>query len=155
MMYENTTVHGSWINVKNITQLSQKHGRRIVLDFTMAMPHSGVYAQDVSVSMILDLPQLIRKQGLREYQIGASVISPSVNILCASMTSDDLTPIVYDRWPNSRLNTSTWPLNHSLPDPSAWRNETSVDNIFGWGERYGRTQRPIFAKVPIRYKYSL
>lgn len=67
------------------------------------------------------------------------------------MTLDDLTPIVYDRWPNARLNTSKWPENHSLPDLSAWRNETSVDDIFGWGERYGRTRRPIFAKVPIRY----
>lgn len=65
-MYDNITVHGSWINVKNITQLSQKHGSRIVLDLTMAMPHPGVFAaardpvnqimqpQDVSVSMILD-----------------------------------------------------------------------------------------------------
>lgn len=67
------------------------------------------------------------------------------------MTLDDLTPIVYDRWPNARLNTSTWPENHSLPDPSAWPNKTSVDDIFGWGERYGRTRRPIFAKVPTRY----
>lgn len=67
------------------------------------------------------------------------------------MTLDDLTPTVYDRWPNARLNTSTWPLNHALPDPSAWRNETSVDSIFDWGERYGRTRRPIFAKVPIPY----
>lgn len=67
------------------------------------------------------------------------------------MTLDDLTPIVYDRWPNARLNTSKWPENHSLPDPSSWRNKTSVDDIFGWGERYGRTRRPIFAKVPTRY----
>lgn len=67
------------------------------------------------------------------------------------MTLDDLTPIVYNRWPNASLNTSTWPHNHSLPDPSTWRNKTSVDDIFGWGEQFGRTRRPIFAKVPIPY----
>lgn len=65
--------------------------------------------------------------------------------------NEPLSVTVYDRWPNARLNTSTWPLNHSLPNPSAWRNETSVDDIFGWGERYGRTRRPIFAKVPVPY----
>lgn len=65
MMYDNITIHGSWINVKNVTQLSQKYGSRIVLDSTMAMPHPGIFAaardpvnnimqpQDVSVSMIL------------------------------------------------------------------------------------------------------
>lgn len=107
--------------------------------------------------MAFSPPQLIRLQGLGEYQIRVSVISPSVNILCASMTLDDLTPTLNDRWPNARLNTSTWPLNHALPDPSAWRNETSVDNISGWGERYGRTRRPIFAKVLYQYHtvYSL
>lgn len=65
MMYDNIIIHSSWINVKNITQLSQKHGSRIVLDSTMAMPHPRDFAaardpvnkimqpQDASVSMNL------------------------------------------------------------------------------------------------------
>jgi hypothetical protein len=44
ILYDNTTVQGSWINVQNMTELSAKHGSRIVNNVSMAMPHSGVFA---------------------------------------------------------------------------------------------------------------
>ena len=43
MMYDNTTVQGSWINIANMSDDSTKFGR-IVNNVTMAMPHSGVVA---------------------------------------------------------------------------------------------------------------
>ena len=43
MLYDNTTVQGSWISVSDMTAVSRKYGR-IVNNVTMAMPHSGVFA---------------------------------------------------------------------------------------------------------------
>ena len=43
MMYDNTTVEGSWINKQNMTQVSIDHGR-IINNISMAMPHTGVFA---------------------------------------------------------------------------------------------------------------
>ena len=43
MIYDNTTVQGSWINTQNMTEVSQKFGR-IVNNVSMAMPHAGVIA---------------------------------------------------------------------------------------------------------------
>lgn len=44
MMYDNTTVQGSWINVENMTEVSARFGSRIINNVSMAMPHSGVFA---------------------------------------------------------------------------------------------------------------
>ena len=44
LFYENTTIEGSWINVENMTELSDTHGGRIINNITMAMPHVGVFA---------------------------------------------------------------------------------------------------------------
>lgn len=44
MLYDNTTIKGSWVNLvpeQNMTSLFQKH-KRIVNNITMAMPHPGV-----------------------------------------------------------------------------------------------------------------
>ena len=47
MMYDNTTIEGSWIAVQNMTEISKKHSpsnySRIVVNITMAMPHAGVF----------------------------------------------------------------------------------------------------------------
>ena len=43
MLYDNTTLKGSWINVQNMTNLSEQY-QRIVNNVTMAMPHAGVVA---------------------------------------------------------------------------------------------------------------
>lgn len=47
MLYDNTTVHGSWVNVQNMTEVSQRFNRTIN-NISMAMPHPGVVtaAQD-------------------------------------------------------------------------------------------------------------
>lgn len=41
MLYDNTTVKGTWTEVTNMTELSQKW-KRTVNNVTMAMPHSGI-----------------------------------------------------------------------------------------------------------------
>jgi hypothetical protein len=43
LLYDNTTVTGSWINNLNMTEVSARYGR-IINNITMAMPHAGVFA---------------------------------------------------------------------------------------------------------------
>ena len=43
LMYDNTTVTGSWLGSTNMTEVSKQYGR-IINNITMAMPHSGVFA---------------------------------------------------------------------------------------------------------------
>ena len=43
MLYDNTTLKGSWTNVQNMSLLSQQY-QRSVYNVTMAMPHAGVVA---------------------------------------------------------------------------------------------------------------
>lgn len=43
ILYDNTTVIGSWIQIQNMTEVSLNHSR-IINNVTMAMPHSGVFA---------------------------------------------------------------------------------------------------------------
>ena len=46
MLYDNTTIQGSWISIYNTTELSQYYSTsnfsRVVTNVTMAMPHAGV-----------------------------------------------------------------------------------------------------------------
>lgn len=43
MFYDNTTLQGSWMNVQNMSLLSEQY-QRTVQNVTMAMPHIGVVA---------------------------------------------------------------------------------------------------------------
>ena len=47
MLYDNTTIEGTWIAVQNMTEISRKHSpsnySRVVTNITMAMPHAGVF----------------------------------------------------------------------------------------------------------------
>ena len=43
MLYDNTTVKGSWVDVLNMTVNSQNHGR-IINNVSLAFPHPGVAA---------------------------------------------------------------------------------------------------------------
>ena len=68
MLYDNTTVKGSWVDVWNMTDISNKHGR-IVNNVSLAFPHPGVAAaaQDAR-NKILQPAEL----GVRYCQISAS-----------------------------------------------------------------------------------
>ena len=43
MVFDNTTVQGSWIHIEDMTTTSNRYGR-IVNNITMAMPHAGIVA---------------------------------------------------------------------------------------------------------------
>ncbi|MCJ1405122.1 hypothetical protein MMC11_008348 [Xylographa trunciseda] len=153
MLYDNTTVQGSWISTnQTMREVSERYGR-IVNNVTMAMPHSGVFGAS-------QLPQngILQPQdfsGLGQFFMGASVPSPAVNVLCVGMSSAEVAPLVYEKWPGALpLNPSTWPLDYDLPTAPDWLNSTAVDDIFEFGERYNR-RPPIFPKYPTKYNTIL
>jgi hypothetical protein len=91
------------------------------------------------------------------YQLQASVPSPAVNVLCAQMTKQELSPIVYTEWNNNTLNATQWPTGAQLAfyQPGntvngTYLNKTVVDDIFEWGPKY-LTSPPVFPKLPLAY----
>lgn len=159
LMYDNTTVHGSWVNYQNMTELSLQNGGRIINNISLAMPHAGVFA--AAREPINNIMQPQDLMGLGEYHIRASVPSPVVNILCVGMTQDELEPIIWTAWPNGTksngdgkvVNATLWPDQYSIP--ATFSNATAVDDIFGFGlEKYGRAP-PVFPKYPIAFNTIL
>jgi hypothetical protein len=155
MMYDNTTVTGSWVftEFSDVTAAYAKYGR-VVNNVTLSMPHAGVFAaarhQDNSILQPDDLG------GIGQYVLQASVPSPSVNVLCANAMESELEPIIWAKFPNSNM---TQPhLAYNVSPPPDWQktvlyaegkpylNSTALDDIFQWGEKYTR-QPPIFPMV--------
>lgn len=158
MLYDNTTVEGSWIEQMNMTQLSDQFGR-VVNNVTMAMPLSAVFGAARDARNDILQPQDL--QGLGEYFLEASVPSPSVNVLCASMTKAELAPMVVTLWPGFNTtnngtapNASNYPADYKMPFYPDWLNDTAVDDLFGFGKKYGR-RMPIFPKVPLPFNTVL
>ncbi|KAI9730134.1 MAG: hypothetical protein M1834_006127 [Cirrosporium novae-zelandiae] len=153
LMYDNTTVKGSWIDVVNITEVSQKHGR-LINNVTLAMPHSNVYTAAQNERNGIMQPDDLGGAG--EYHLIASVPSPSVNVLCAGMTADELAPLIYTAWngTNHTFNDTTWVSSppSNLPSLGHWFNSTVVDDLFGFGNiSKGGQNPPIFPKVPLPF----
>lgn len=59
--------------------------------------------------------QLTNFQGEGQYDIHASVSSPTVNVLCSSMTEEELNPVVYTLWPSTKTS------RHGGNDMAGWR----------------------------------
>jgi hypothetical protein len=133
-LFDNTSVTGSWIEEVDMNNVSHYYNR-MVNNVTMAMPHANVFAAVRNpLNSILQPEDL---NGLGEYYITASVPSPAVNVLCATLTKDELEPITYESWNNgkNRLNVTTWPWYHNLPDDEHC-NATlggKLDELFNFG----------------------
>jgi len=163
MLYDNTTVQGSWVmaNLSNITVNNERFAR-VVNNVTMSMPHAGVYAAARDSKNNIMQPSEL--DGVGGYSIRASVVSPAVNVLCVNMAKDELAPLVYTEWPNANLTNSTQIPGQLIPVDSVgwikdipvlgsngtWLNSTVVDEIFRWGEKYQR-RPPVFEMVSISY----
>lgn len=156
MLFDNTTVTGSWVaaNSSNMAAAYEKY-QRIVNNVTLSMPHAGLFAAAREAKNNILQPEEL--EGLGEYRIEASVISPSVNVLCANMNKSAVAPLIYTTWPNAKVtNTSSMPgqelawsgYKHEiqlLPNQS-YLNSTDMDDIFEWGPKYSR-QPPVFPMV--------
>ncbi|KAG6024121.1 hypothetical protein E4U19_003959 [Claviceps sp. Clav32 group G5] len=155
LLYENITMTATWIDTDygNVTASFEQYGR-IVNNVTMAMPHPGVYAAATAPEN--NIMQPVEMAGVGEYKIMAGVVSPTVNVMCVNMDTEDLAPIVYTEWPNSNLSrshTDEWldsvpPILG--PGKSENFNRTVVDEIFRWGPKFKR-RPPVFPLLPIPY----
>ena len=61
--------------------------------------------------------------------------------------------MVFKMWPNANdtsTNIESFPIGFNLPTYPGWGNKTSVDDVFGFGEDYGR-RHPVFPKLPMPY----
>lgn len=119
----------------------------------MSMPHAGVVSAAHDTKNGILQPQDL--EGLGEYSIRASVVSPSVNVLCVNMEASELEPLIYVTWPNA--NTTQTPDNQTMPwsgyqgdvqplPGQTYLNSTAVDDIFEWGADFQR-QPPVFPMV--------
>lgn len=73
------------------------------------------------------------------------------------MSKEDLAPMVYTEWPYPKdkvMNVTGWPDDFNITATPSWLNKTAVDDVFGFGEKYGR-RHPVFPKYPIAYNTIL
>ncbi|KAI0908597.1 hypothetical protein F4823DRAFT_486009 [Ustulina deusta] len=157
ILYDNTTMDSQWIETESGDMPANFNAhQRIINNVTLALPHAGVYAAATDpINGILQPSELL---GIGEYSIRASVVSPVINVLCVNMNGEELAPLVYTRWPHARLaqtalhgqliGVSDWQNDVPVDGPNEWLNHTVVDDIFKWGEKYGR-QPPAFQLYPI------
>lgn len=154
LIYNNVTLRGTWIETENsdMAKNMEKY-KRIVNNVTMAMPHPGVHTAATHENNGILQPNDLN--GVGEYIVQASVVSPAVNVLCVNMNEEEVKPLVYALWPNaSVVNASAeikepkfgWDKNLTVKYPD-FGNRTVVDDIFQWGPKYGR-RPPIFSQTP-------
>ena len=101
--------------------------------------------------------------GVGEYKLAASAVSPALNVLCVAMTEEELAPLVYTKWPNANLTDAEnpgektgweqWESEVPAPSDDEWvngtvLNSTVVDDIFRWGKEYQR-RPPVFQRVSV------
>ncbi|KAI4724334.1 hypothetical protein E4T49_07930 [Aureobasidium sp. EXF-10728] len=152
LLYANTTVAGSWVEIVDVGHNYQRYGR-IINNITLAMPHAGVPAAAHDERNGIIQPQSQDKQA--GYNLQASVPSPAVNVMCVNMNATELAPIVYTAWGNT-LNTTLWSTGAGIGwyGPGNYLNKTVVDEIFHWGAKY-RVSPPVFATYPTNHSTLL
>lgn len=155
ILYDNTTVYSTWIDGEFSNPVKQFNStKRIINNVTLAMPHAGVYA--AATDPINGILQPNDLSGVGEYQIRASVASPSVNVMCVNIAGPDLAPLVYTTWPDANTDSTDvpgqkigfedWQDDVPTISDNEWLNSTVVDDVFLWGEKHGR-RPPVFQLV--------
>ena len=91
-LWDNTTVTGSWIEIKDTEKLSKKH-KRMINNITMAMPHGGIPGAAMDAKNKIQQPKDASGEG--KYNLEATVPSPAVNVLCVGMNKSEISPLVY------------------------------------------------------------
>ena len=157
VLFDNTTIEGSWIHPVDMHDASIRFGRTID-NRTMALPHSGIFeipqipknnmlsqaSSDVGSRHSTSCSILTFIKGFGEVTIDASVVSPALNVLCVNASRKELASIVYEEFQDGiQLNTTTWPVNSTIP--SDFQNRTDLDDLFGFGSA---RPPPVFPKYP-------
>lgn len=155
---KNTEVEGLWLPSEDMASASKKH-KRLINNVTLVFPHANVYNAAHRPVNHLRQPSDF-DGGMGHYTLRATVAAPMLNVMCAGVTDDEISPLVFDRWPEHSKWTKTheWlldpdiPPNASIPIYPNYPNKTMIDDIFHWGPKYGpHSYPPIFPKTPITY----
>lgn len=151
-----TTVIAPWVGNKlnHTAVFTDENTGAIVNNVSIAFPHAGVVT--AAKDPLNDIPQPEDFDGVGRYTINASAVSPVLHSLCATVSEEQIAPLVFSTWnlTDEPLNQTTWPaqLSFSESRPSPYLNGTELDDIFGWGEKYGDyAWPPIFMKLPEDY----
>lgn len=159
LLYDNTTMEAAWIetHASDVERSFEEHSR-IVNNVTMAMPHPGVYG--AATSKINGILQPDDLAGVGEYKLRAGVVAPSINVMCVSMSAEELEPLVFTEWPDidedddieetgvgdQVMAAEGWEDMVPVWAEDEYLNSTDVDDIFKWGEDYDR-RPPVFPGV--------
>lgn len=85
------------------------------------------------------------------YFLEASVVSPTMHTLCARASEEELTPLIYAKWPGIHIDQNftfqNWPQAYNLSTFDDLNRSTVMDDIFEMGTKYQR-QPPVFPKYP-------
>lgn len=156
MLFDNTTVTGRWVftDSSNMTAAYANHSR-IINNVTLSMPHAGIFAAARDSKNGILQPEDL--DGLGEYSVRASVVSPSVNVLCVNTNKTELDPLIYTSWRYANTTNNSDVTGQKMAAPGYlnelqlapgedFLNSTVLDDIFEWGQKYGR-QPPLFPMV--------
>lgn len=153
---DNTTITAPWILRDSPATLYKDTGI-IVNNVSLAFPHVGVAAaaQD-AINGIIQPSDL---NGIGLYNVRASVPSPIIHVLCATVAEELLYPILDRDWLLVYEATAGVELQN-YSDPYRYVDGTSeasvLHEIFGWGEQYGtHNWPPVFSRIPGVYNTLL
>jgi hypothetical protein len=154
LLYENTTVTAQWIDIVDTTETSRYHGR-VINNVSLAMPHAGVFAAARDPGNGILQPEELDSEGT--YTLEASVPTPVMKVLCANLNREELAPLVFQTWTDEVVNATTW-TPEKLMARATTRNNTVVDDIFGWTKEDNETMLdypPVFSKFPLPFNTIL
>lgn len=149
-LFNDTTVIAPWIHNTAPVHSDSKTGI-IVNNVSLAYPHTGVISAATDPSNMISQPKDL--DGVGRYTINASVPSPVLHSLCATVSEDHIAPLIFKKWDISPVdvNHDNWPvqyLNH-IESLRPYRRGTPLDDIFEWGRKYGEfAWPPVFMDLP-------
>ena len=146
-----TTVIAPWVGSEHDAAFLYPDTGIIVNNVSLAFPHTGVATAARDSNNSIAQPEDL--DGVGRYTINASVTSPLLHSLCATVSEKHLAPLIFEKWnlTNETLNHTTWPaqLKFSRAHPSPYLGGTDLDDIFEWGEKYGDyAWPPVFMRLP-------
>ena len=147
-----TTVIAPWLGLDHTAAYVYPGTDIIVNNVSLAFPHTGV-ATAARNGRLNSIAQPEDLDGVGRYTINASVASPLLHSLCATVSEKHLAPLIFEKWnlTQAPLNHTTWPAQLAFSDahPSPCLGGTVLDDIFEWGEKYGDySWPPIFMRLP-------
>ncbi|KAI4592344.1 hypothetical protein KJ359_011283 [Pestalotiopsis sp. 9143b] len=129
----NTTLQSAWVQTDEFPTVAEVDGR-LINNVTLAMPHAGLVSM---YSHAYNGEENIRQPGsdadFGEYDVVASVVSPSINVLCATAQESEVKPLLGEK------------------DDKA--KESPLDDVFLWGKKHNGRYRPTFETVAPDYQF--